>query len=594
MNKRVFSCGLGMMAVLHAGFCAAASGDDSVLDMREIQNGLVIPDEGYCDQPYVVITPDGKWVCTMTTGPGKEGQRGQHVVATISEDQGKTWSPLIDIEPSEGPEASWVVPLVTPSGRIYAFYSYNGDNVRELKGKAIRSDMMGWYVYKYSDTGGRTWSKKRYRLPMRITAADRNNDWGGEVQIFWGICKPIIWQDSVYFSFTKLGKYILDNGEGWMYASPNILKVSKPRKIKWELLPEGDHGIRTEPFGSTQEEHNIVALSDGSLYCIYRTTLGFPACSYSRNGGRTWPEPEAAPYSPGGRTLKTSRACPRIWRTGNGNFLFWYHNHSGKDFNGRNPAWISGGVEKNGCIHWSQPEILVYAQDVDIRMSYPDLIEQEGRYWVTETQKEVARVHAIDPGLLEGMWRQGVDKTVAQEGVLLDLDAQQAATGSVPMPALPDVAQGAGFAIECWVKLSTVEPGQKILENRDGQGAGWTLITAENGSVELQMNDGAVQSAWGSDPGVITPETVHHVVFVVDGGPKIITVVVDGVLCDGGSHRQYGWGRFDPKMHSGRAGELLCVAPKVNGSLLRVRLYGRYLRTSECVSNFLAGPDAHK
>lgn len=76
-------------------------------DPRNIRAGYRIPDEGYCDQPYTVITNDGNWLCTMTTRPGREGDHGQHIVATISEDQGRTWSPPIDIEPSDGPEASW-------------------------------------------------------------------------------------------------------------------------------------------------------------------------------------------------------------------------------------------------------------------------------------------------------------------------------------------------------------------------------------------------------------------------------------------------------------------------------------------------------
>ena len=83
-------------------------------DPRNVLNGLVIPDEGYCDQPYVVVTRDGNWLCTLTTGPGLEGQRGQHIVSTISTDKGRTWSPPVDIEPSSEREASWVVPLVTP------------------------------------------------------------------------------------------------------------------------------------------------------------------------------------------------------------------------------------------------------------------------------------------------------------------------------------------------------------------------------------------------------------------------------------------------------------------------------------------------
>ena len=62
----------------------------------DIATGHVIPDEGYCDQPYVVKLKDGTWLCTMTTGKGHEGQRGQHIVSTRSTDQGKTWSKLVD------------------------------------------------------------------------------------------------------------------------------------------------------------------------------------------------------------------------------------------------------------------------------------------------------------------------------------------------------------------------------------------------------------------------------------------------------------------------------------------------------------------
>ncbi|HRR87432.1 MAG TPA: sialidase family protein, partial [Phycisphaerae bacterium] len=331
-------------------------------DPRNIRNGSVIPDEGYCDQPYMVITKDGNWLCTFTTGKGIEGQLGQHVVASISTDKGKTWSdPPIDIEPADGPEASWVMPLVTPSGRVYAFYAYNGDRIDTLGDKrGIRADMLGWYVYKYSDDNGRTWSDKRYRLPVRVTACDRTNDWQGKVQIMWGIGKPVVVGPSVFFGFTKLGRYMLDEGEGWFFRSDNILTEPDVEKIEWQMLPEGEHGIRAPEFGSVQEEHNLVGLSDGSLYCIYRTTTGYPCHVYSRDGGKTWTRPEHAVYTPGGRRIKNPRACPRLWQAKNGKYLLWYHNHSGKDFNDRNPAWVTGGVEKDGRIYWSQPEILLW------------------------------------------------------------------------------------------------------------------------------------------------------------------------------------------------------------------------------------------
>jgi hypothetical protein len=125
----------------------------------EITSGYEIPSEGYCDQPYVIKLKDSTWLCTMTTGKGKEGQKGQHIVSTRSSDHGKTWEPLIDIEPADGPEASWVMPYLTPYGRVYAFYTYNADNLREVIAPnnyaRKRVDTLGEYAYKYSDDGGK-------------------------------------------------------------------------------------------------------------------------------------------------------------------------------------------------------------------------------------------------------------------------------------------------------------------------------------------------------------------------------------------------------------------------------------------------------
>ena len=589
------------MAVVTSTTAFAASTPDP----RNIRMGLSIPDENYCDQPYVVITKDGSWLCTLTTGRGHEGNQGQHVVSTISADKGKTWSPLVDIEPADGPEASWVMPLVTPSGRVYIFYDYNGENVRTLKDKKVRADTLGWYVFKYSDDGGRTWSKQRHRLPVRHTSMDRGNDWQGKVQLFWGIGKPIVHGKTAYFAFSKIGKHLVAKSEGWVFRSDNVLTEPDPSKIVWQMLPDGDIGIRSPEYGDVQAEHNIVTLSDGALYCMYRTTTGHPVHAYSRDGGHTWTRPVHATYTPGGRKFKTPRACPKVWKARNGKFLFWFHNNGLKDFKGRNPAWVSGGVECDGHIHWSQPEILLYDPTPNVRISYPDLIDEGGKYWVTETQKTAARVHQIDPTLFEGMWRNveeavkatrdggGPKGTVAEKGLLLSLNADEVRDKTPRrMPTLPDLMGGGGFTIEFEIKLKDLASGQIVLDSRGADGAGIVVRTAEKGMVRIDMADGATKGGWNSDPGLLKPGKLHHVAVVVDGGPKIVTFIVDGVLCDGGAHRPYGWGRFPEDLGKvGRAGPLK-VAPSLDGELDSLRIYGRHLRTSEVVGNYRAGRTA--
>jgi len=550
-------------------------------DPRNLRAGHPIPVEGYCDQPYVVVNRDGSWLCTLTTAGGHEGARGEHMVATRSTDQGRTWSPLVDIEPADGPSSSYGSPIVTPSGRVYCVYCYNGDNLATMPdGRPLpRADMLGWFALKWSDDGGRTWSRERQRLPMRLTACDRANDWKGAVQIFWSIDKPKAVGTDLFFAFTKLGKYMLDNGEGWVYRSDSLLTEPDPARIRWELLPEGDHGIRSPQFGSVQEEHNLVPLADGkTLYCVYRTTTGYPCHAYSRDGGRTWSTPEHMTYAPGGRKVKTPRACPKLWKTSNGKYLFWFHNHSGKGFDDRNPAWIAGGVERDGFLHWSQPEILLYDPDPRTRMSYPDLIEQSGRFWVTETQKTVARVHEIDPALLEGLWGQfSTARRFPDVPIpILDVEGGQA---RAQLPTRVDATQSGGFSLDLWVMLDTLAAGQILM-----QGQGLALATTDKGTVQIELSDGTTRFAWDCDAGLLKPGKPHHIVATLDAGPRILTFVVDGVLCDGGEARQFGWARYPAALAPS-----VPAALEVGQAVRRLRLYGRRLRTSEAVASYAAG-----
>jgi hypothetical protein len=65
--------------------------------------------------------------------------------------------------------------------------------------------------------------------------------------------------------------------------------------------------------------------------------------------------------------------------------------------------------------------------------------------------------------------------------------------------------------------------------------------------------------------------------------------VIDGLLNDGGEHRQFGWGRFSPTLRDVHAAATLQIAPSLRGEIRRLRLYDRALRTSEAVGNYRAG-----
>ena len=117
--------------------CAAALPGAETPDWRHIANGWEIPTETYADQPYIVKTDDGAWLVCLTTGAGREGEAGQHIVTMRSTDRGRTWEAPVDVEPADGPEASYAVMLKAPSGRVFVFYNHNTDNIRQVRRRTM-------------------------------------------------------------------------------------------------------------------------------------------------------------------------------------------------------------------------------------------------------------------------------------------------------------------------------------------------------------------------------------------------------------------------------------------------------------------------
>jgi hypothetical protein len=221
-------------------------------------------------------------------------------------------------------------------------------------------------------------------------------------------------------------------------------------------------------------------------------------------------------------------------------------------------------------------------------MSYPDFIEDHGEFYVTETQKSIARVHHIDRSLLEGVWNQHENKTVARSGLVFDVDGTPR---SAEMPRLPTLDEG-GFSIDFWIKLRELSPGQTVLDARDSAGKGIAITSTDRFTLQILLNDGTNKAAWDCDPGT-APGTLkvgywQHVAVVVDGGPKIVTWIVDGVFNDGGAIRDFGWGRFNPALSDVNASPTVRIAPAIFGQMRKLRIYNRYLRTSEVVGNFRA------
>ena len=581
-------------------------------DWRNLDNAIsVIPDESYCDQPYSVINKSGEWVVVLTTGAGVEGEPGQHIVSTISKDKGKSWSPLVDIEPASGPEASWVNPLIIPSGRIYVFYTYNSENLREIlnsDGNPIkRVDTFGKMMMKFSDDGGYSWSDKRYEVPIRNFEIDRNNIYKGEIQFWWSIALPIIHGNGVYLPLSKVGNFgegFMESGSGAIVYSLNILTEKDPEKIKWETLPDGDLGL-LPPEGKVADEHNIVSMDDGSFYCVYRTNRGHNVQTYSRDNGHTWTSPEWASYTPGGKLMKQPRCLNKIYKFKNGKYAMFFHNNGSRDYSkhplgNRNPTWLAGGIEKDGYIYWSQPEVFLYDMDYTHGISYPDWIEDEGKYYFTETQKTIARIHKIPGEYLEMLWNQGDNPGVTKDGLLIEIKDDSCKPNSIfSMPDLGNLYKGDGFSLELKLKTANINKDQILIDTRKKKtegfgsaakyiGNGLKLSILKSGELQLIMDDGRTPLIWTTGAGTLKPKAIYHIVVNVDAKSKILTFVINGELWDGGE-RPFGYARFNPYMYDVNGENNVSFSSDFKGKIETFRIYNRFLFTSEAIDNYLSG-----
>ena len=552
------------------------------MDNRNVRSGYPIPVSNYSDQPYVVKTDDGGWLMVVTTGVGTEGSKGQHIASAKSFDCGKTWSEPVCVESPENPESSYAVLYKTSYGRVYCFYNYNAENRRFVlvdpgwlaDEKCYRVDSQGSFVYKYTDDNGKTWSDKWYEIPQRVMATDRSNPYGGKVLYFWNVGKPFTLDNRAFVPLYKIGGLkdtFMYKTEGVLLKCDNINTERDASKLHWETLPDGDHGIKVpREVSDVSEEHSFVTLSDGSIFCVFRTVSGNSYCAYSRDKGHTFTVPEKMTYADG-RPMRHPRAANFIWKCQNGKYLYWYHNHGGKTYDDRNPVWLSGAVEYAAAdgmrLKFSQPEILLYDPDVMIRMSYPDMIEEGGAYYFTETQKCLARTHKAETSLIEGLWSQFDKEGERKHGIVLQ-------NGSA-MPELRpfierDYTANDNHSVDTGASFSLL-----LTADFDKPGVLFSTMTQDHRGMEaafdgekivFTLGDGRRTNVFYSDKAPLAAKGVHTVVVQVDAGSRVVSMMIDRKVCDGADERQFGYGWFDRSLlhangnQTAFVGEQVCLA----------------------------------
>ncbi|MEI8206997.1 MAG: sialidase family protein, partial [Kiritimatiellales bacterium] len=497
-------------------------------DPRFFRNGTLMLDSAYIDQPYIVKRAD-QWLAVATRSDISEAGSDRRLAILNSTNAGATWSERVNA-PETNRMPSWGTLLQTPSGRVYCFY-----NMNRLPGEGVGV----WYAYRYSDDWGTSWSS-RYTLPVRETWHEKTF----RQYRSWGIDDPVIAGDTVYLSFTKRDQgSATQQGEGFVFKSTNILTEANAQNIRWEMLPAGDYGIKLSEYGPIQEEHNIESLGGDDLYCAFRTLEGYIGESYSTNGGTTWTEPGLI-SDVTGRKIKNPRACAMVWRCENGKYLLWSHNNDGRQVSIRNKdrslVWLRGGIYKEGRIQWSQPEPALFtcAPFHYIGLSYPDLAEDNGRYYISATDKQQARLCEVSTNLLENLWNQESLCEFPSTGLIYDSSGTNTAG-----KAVFDLGDR-GFTVTC-----TGNPGANnmLWSALDKAGNGASVRMTADGKAAIGLRDHHMRQPWiwETDEPVSTSSTVS---FIVDGAANWVYVAVDGKLCDGGTNRAGGFGPLPYQM----------------------------------------------
>jgi hypothetical protein len=360
-----------------------------------------------CNQ-HVAVVPlaSGKFFATWTMG-SLEGGSDQHIITSISEDEGKTWSkPKYFAGPEDdGFIASWSFPFLVPhSGRIYMFYNKHRGQVD------FHHQWTGQLWFQYSDNDGRTWSKAYKHLRI---SPDNFSHKDPEADPNWIVYQmPVVTNaGDVMVGFTQIATKALSNGEVFpsevrFMRFDNILTEDDPEKLTMTTLPEnGADGLRmTDPrhkWGSMLQEPTIQSLSDGRLFCIMRSATGYAAYSISEDHGATWSKPDVLRYRDGGQKVaQPVIPCP-LYKLRDGRFVLIFHNNTGDANQGRHvcdwcrnrrPVYLSVGREvahaKGQPIMFKKPVLLADNDRIPISRkqlteigTYPSLFEYKEKVY---------------------------------------------------------------------------------------------------------------------------------------------------------------------------------------------------------------------
>ena len=523
-------------------------------DSRWIPNGAVLRSGGYSCQPYCSVLPDGVWSCVMTYIHAPvwiEGQPGEHMVSMRTKDQGKTWDDFVTIEPYSNVTTGQVsaygsIAARKDGSRVFSLWIQNVHNISNLPGqpsspKTFRADMLGNFVWKYSDDQGLTWSEQHYIIPVPFNYIETINSFSkvkngtGDVQIMWEVDHLKTMSDgTLLFAFTKIGTYdVAPPEEIFILSSKNILTEDDPTLVVWDMWPHGDHGIGAvgapdDPTIITEEPHVVPIMNDKMLYIVWRTSQGYMGHTQTKKGAEgdfssfeNWELSTFAEYLPtwadqyvNASWVKHPRGPLSPKQQPNGLVLMTFYNTAPlgafathMKVNDRNNMWLTVGHEmtndKTGrtTLMWTQPELALYERDHTRGHGYPDVItDLDGSIYITETYKSTpqseAKTHTVDMRLVDMLYQQRTINETTERDLFVNLTQARVVFSKGDISPLPNFykynGNQYGFSVDVWIS-----PSKSVTDTAMATAAPIVLVSAFDTAMATAVNGGGGSGSGG-------------------------------------------------------------------------------------------------
>lgn len=297
--------------------------------------------------PGFTISPKGRFFACWYSGGTGEGP-DNYVLVAISDDRGRTWQDPVAVVDPPGRNIRAFDPCLwtDPKGRVCLFWAQSFSTARVNISDGVNGVWMS--CLEHPDEDFTSWSAPR--------------------RIFDGIMlnKPTVLSDGAWGYPVSIWAEGIGNG-----IPPESLKPI----VGANLVVSTDCGNTFQRRGSFLldrsifDEHMIVPLLDGRLWCLVRTQYGIGE-GYSEDSGRTWINVgESKIYGPNSRFY--------VGRLKSGRLLMVNHKSNGKDgtpLRNNLSAFLSEDEGKT----WSDG----YMLDSRINVSYPDVCQDtDGGIW---------------------------------------------------------------------------------------------------------------------------------------------------------------------------------------------------------------------